>query len=87
MTGQVKAAGIVKFAPGEAKTVLRAIFKAGGFDQFAKKSKVLLIRQENGKRKRITVDVELIMEKGEMDKDVTIKHGDMIIVDEKWINF
>jgi polysaccharide export outer membrane protein len=59
-------------------TVLRAISVAGGFNEFAKKNKVLVTRP-NGKR--ITVDCK----KAEKDPkyDVPIFPGDTVFVDRK----
>lgn len=86
--GEVNRPGIVMFAPGEAKTILRAILKSGGFGGFAKKSAVRLIRYgKRDKREEIVVDVGRIMNQGRLDEDVELEAGDMIIIDRKMINF
>ena len=69
-------------------TLLRAVFKAGSFTRFAKKDKVRLIRYgQAGTREVTVVDVERIVDEGFLDEDVELQAGDMIIVDEKRINF
>ncbi len=88
VVGQVNQPGIVTFAPGEERTLMRAIFKAGGFTKFAKKSAVRLIRYEkNGKRDEKKVNASAIIDEGYLDKDVTLLPGDMLIIPQKLINF
>jgi polysaccharide export outer membrane protein len=86
--GEVNAPGIVRFSPGEQRTIMRAVFKAAGFTKFAKDRAVRLIRYgEDGSRTEQTVDVSEIIDEGFLDKDVTLLPGDMIIVPQKAINF
>jgi polysaccharide export outer membrane protein len=76
VNGQVRASNRYPYT-GE-MTALRAISVAGGFNEFAKKNRVLVTRP-NGKR--ITVDCK----KAERDPkyDVPIYPGDTIFVDRK----
>ncbi|MCH2175538.1 MAG: SLBB domain-containing protein [Lentisphaeria bacterium] len=88
VTGQVETPGIITFAPGEQRSFLRAIFKAGNFTRFAKKDKVRLIRYQAGKtRKTIVVNAERMIDEGYLEDDFEVLPGDMIIVDEKRFNF
>jgi len=88
VVGEVNQPGIVVFAPGEQRTLMRAIFKAGGFTRFAKDKAVRLIRYEKGgKRTEIKVNAYEIIEEGYLDKDVALEPGDMLIVPQKLINF
>ena len=87
LTGQVKQPGLVRFAPGEQRTLIRALFKAGGFTRFAKRDRVKLIRYQDNKRKVTLVNAERIIDDGHLDEDVKLQPGDMIVVDEKRINF
>lgn len=88
IVGEVNAPGIVRFAMGEQRTLLRAIFKASGFSKFAKTKAVRLIRYgAEGSRKEETVDVSVIVDDGFLDKDVSLVPGDMIIVPQKLVNF
>ncbi|MCF7855140.1 MAG: SLBB domain-containing protein [Candidatus Pacebacteria bacterium] len=86
--GEVGSPGPIRFGPGELRTVMRAIFKAGGFGQFAKKDAVRIIRYERDQtRSEMVVNVEEIMEKGFLHKDVELQPGDMLIVDQKRVNW
>ena len=63
-------------------TVLDVILSAGGFTEFAKKNDVIVMRkQSDGKRKKISVEVKDLM-KGEIDKNLEIVPGDFIVVKE-----
>jgi protein involved in polysaccharide export with SLBB domain len=86
--GQVNKPGIILFAPGELRTFMRALFKAGNFTRFAKKKAVRLIRYgEDGSRTVTEVNAEKIIDEGRLEDDVELEPGDMIIVDEKLISF
>ena len=88
VTGQISNPGVVTFKPGEQRTFLRAIFKAGSFTRFAKKKSVRLVRyQPDGTRTVKTIDAERMIDEGFLDEDVDVQPGDLIIVDEKRINF
>jgi protein involved in polysaccharide export with SLBB domain len=88
VVGEVKTPGIVEFASGEERTLLRAIFKAGGFDKFAKSSAVRLISYgRNRQRMEKTIDVSAIIDDGLLEQDFNLKPGDMLIVPAKRLNF
>jgi protein involved in polysaccharide export with SLBB domain len=88
IVGEINAPGIVRFSPGEQRTLMRAIFKAGGFSKFAKSKSVRLIRYgADGSRKEEKVDASEIIDNGFLDKDVNLLPGDMIIVPQKVVNF
>ena len=87
VVGEVGNPGIINFSAGELRTLMRAIFKAGSFTQFAKKTAVKVIRYDPDRtRREMQVDVEAIMEEGELHKDIELQPGDMVIVPEKKIN-
>jgi protein involved in polysaccharide export with SLBB domain len=88
IVGEVGAPGIIRFSPGEQRTIMRAIFKAAGFTKFAKSKAVRLIRYgSEGSRKEQIVNVSEIVDDGFLDKDVDVLPGDMIIVPQKMLNF
>ena len=88
VVGEVNAPGMIRFSPGEQRTIMRAIFKAAGFSKFAKSKGVRLIRYGmDGTRKEEKVDVSEIVDDGFLDKDVSLLPGDMIIVPQKVVNF
>jgi protein involved in polysaccharide export with SLBB domain len=89
VVGQVNDPGIVSFAPGELRSFMRALFKAGNFTNFAKKKAVRVIRysKDNKNREVMVVDAEKMIDQGYLELDFELIPGDMIIVDEKLINF
>jgi len=85
--GEVRSPGPVTFQAGEPRTVMRAIFKVGGFTQFAKKNQVRIFRYEdNGERTERVINAEEILDKGLLHKDVDLKPGDVLLVPQKKIN-
>lgn len=79
---------IVRFAPGERRTLFRALLKAGGFTKFARTKKVRIVSYDaQGKRTERVVDASAIVEEGYLDKDVPLNQGDMVIVPQKRVVF
>jgi polysaccharide export outer membrane protein len=75
---------IVRFAPGERRTLFRAILKAGGFTDFARSKDVRIVSYDkDGNRREQTVDASKIVEEGYLDQDVELDQGDMVIVPQK----
>lgn len=89
VVGEVVTPGIVTFEPGEQATLIRAIFKAGGFSKFAKAHNVRLIKNADSpeEREEMIVDADGILEEGRIDQDVSLDPGAMIIVPQKMLNF
>jgi polysaccharide export outer membrane protein len=86
--GQVIRQGKYEVEPGEDLTVSQAILRAGGLSQFAKDTKVKVIRKvPNKPNLTIYVNVRDVMMKGKLEYDIPIRGGDVIIVDEKIFNF
>lgn len=80
VSGQVKAPQSLVY--NKDLTLLRAIAKAGGFNEWAKKDKVIILRQtQNGETSTMKVDADRI-EKGK-DNDVPLLPNDHIVVDER----
>jgi len=65
-------------------TVLDAILSAKGFSKRADLESTTVIRKTNGKEERIEVDMEAVMEEGDMEKNILLLPADKIIVKEKW---
>ena len=62
-------------------TVTQAIAIAGGLDDAAKHSQVLLFRHMDKDRMEVkTVDVKAMLKSGKMDEDFHLRPGDMIVV-------
>lgn len=86
--GQVSRQGRYEVDPEEDLTVSQAILKAGGFSQFANDKKVKVIRKVPGKGNvNIIVNLRDVMMRGKLEYDIPIRGGDVIIVDEKLLNF
>lgn len=90
VTGNVRGQGPQEIPPGEIFTVSKAILRAGGFDQFANKRKVKLVRKkaDNPNETETTiVDVEEIIEGGHTEKDPQVNAEDMIIVPRRLFSY
>jgi polysaccharide biosynthesis/export protein len=85
--GQVARQGKYEMPTEEDLTISQAILLSGGFAQFANKKKVKVVRQTPQGAKNILVNVDQIMRKGRMEKDIPLRKGDVIIVDEVKVNF
>ena len=75
--GEVKKPGRYDFK-GQA-TVLEAIATAGGLSDFAARSKITILRNENGASKRIPVNYNKIVSAAEHG-DVRLRPGDIVLV-------
>jgi len=61
-------------------TVLQAITLAGGFAEWAKKSKVIILRKTGEKDQRIVVNIDRVIDGKKGAEDVRLQPGDRIIV-------
>ena len=77
VSGQVKNPNVYRLR--SETTILQIIPMAGGFTEWANQKKILVIRKENGKETRITVNYKKAM-KGDPGANVVLKPGDTIIV-------
>jgi polysaccharide export outer membrane protein len=76
VSGYVKTPGVVRLR--SETTILQVIPMVGGFTEWANQRKVLVIRKEEGKEKRITVNCKKIVSGDE--PNLVLKSGDTIIV-------
>ncbi len=60
--------------------VLQAVAKAGGFTIYAKKSKVQVIRDDGNRRMKIKFDYNQVVKGKNLDQNIPLKPGDVIIV-------
>jgi polysaccharide export outer membrane protein len=65
-------------------TVLEAIRLAGGFTDFANKSKVKIIREKDGKKKDIYINLNKIR-KGDKSQDINLVGGDVLVALKSWL--
>jgi len=80
--GEVKNPGPYKIA-GQT-TVLQAILLAGGFKETAARHKTEVLREKDGKKQKIRVNVVEIERSGKKDLDIPIEPDDIVTVPESW---
>ena len=85
--GQVARQGKYELSPEEELTVSQAILRAGGFSQFANTKNVRLIRRTPQGNKSVRLNLDDVMRKGRLEKDILMRRNDVIIIDEKLVNF
>jgi polysaccharide export outer membrane protein len=78
VSGQVKTPGVVRLR--SETSILQLITMVGGFTDWANQKKILIIRKEDGKEKRITVNYKKIVKGDTPDSNIILKSGDHIIV-------
>jgi polysaccharide export outer membrane protein len=76
--GQVKNPGVQRLR--SETTVTQIIVLAGGFTDWANQKKILVVRKEDGREKRITVNYKRIMAGKDLDSNIILKAGDTIVV-------
>jgi len=76
--GEVQQPGVV---PIRSRTTLsQVISMVGGFTEFAKESRIQIVREREGERETIPIDYSLIMKGESPALDIYLKPGDTIIV-------
>ena len=78
ISGQIKTPGVYRLR--SETSLAQIISMAGGFADWANQSKIIIIRKEDGKEKRITVDYKKIVKGTDLSLNLTLKAGDTIIV-------
>jgi len=88
--GQVRSQGALDIQVNENLTAGKAILRAGGFADFANKTKVKVVRGSigpNGEKQTFDLDMTEILENGKIEKDITLQPNDLIIVPSRLFNF
>jgi len=88
--GQVKNQGPIDIAVNENVTAGKAILRAGGFSDFAKKTRVKVIRgggADPTAKKVFELNMVEILDEGKTEKDVPLLPDDSIIIPSRLINF
>jgi protein involved in polysaccharide export with SLBB domain len=78
--GKVRRPGIVEYEDG--LTALKAILRAGGFDQRAARSRVKIVRGEGERQQNFRANLENLLDKGDRSGDIALLPGDILIVPE-----
>jgi len=76
--GQVKTPGLQRLR--SETTVTQIIVMAGGFTDWANQKKIVIVRKEDGREKRIKVNYKKIMSGSDPSSDVILKAGDTVII-------
>ena len=63
-------------------TVLDVIIAVGGLSEFASGNRSKIVRRENGKEKTIKIRLNDLLNKGDMDENVRMMPGDVLIIPE-----
>src|SRR5262245_36712469 len=78
ITGQVGKGG--PYPLSSSMTVLQLISKAGGLNEYAKASKISIMRTENGKQLRFPFNYKDVIEGKNLKQNIDLKPGDTVIV-------
>jgi polysaccharide export outer membrane protein len=78
ISGQIKSSGVYRLR--SETTLAQIISMAGGLGEWANQSKIIIIRKENGKEKRFTINYKKIVKGEDLDSNILLKAGDTIIV-------
>ena len=78
LSGQIRNPGVYRLR--SETSLLQIISMAGGFTDWANQKKILIIRKEGGKEKRITVNYKKILKGEDPGSNIILKAGDTIIV-------
>jgi polysaccharide export outer membrane protein len=78
ISGQVRSPGVYRLR--SETSLLQFIPMVGGFTDWANQKKILIIRKEDGKEKRITVNYKKIIKGDSPESNIILKAGDTIIV-------
>lgn len=78
ISGEIQKPGVYRLR--SETTFAQFIPMAGGFTQWANQKKIIIIRKENGKEKRMTVNYKKIVQGNDLNSNLFLKSGDTIIV-------
>ena len=59
-----------------------AVFDCGGFTKYAKASAVLILRTKSGQEANIKINIEDLMDDGDLTQNIELLRGDYVIVKE-----
>jgi len=89
LAGQMRKIGVVEIDLSERNTVGRVILASGGLSDFADAKRIRIVRKSagGGDLETLTVDLEEVLKKGRIDRDVPLFDGDFVIADSKLVNW
>ena len=78
ISGQIRSPGVYRLR--SETTLAQIISMAGGLGEWANQSKIIIIRKEDGKEKRFTINYKKIVKGKDLSLNILLKAGDTIIV-------
>lgn len=78
VTGRITKPG--QYLVNSRVTVLQAISIAGGLNAFAKRSKIKVFRQEDGKTVTFPFDYDEVVDGENLQQNIVLKRGDVVVV-------
>lgn len=78
VTGRITKPG--QYLVNSKVTVLQAISIAGGLNAFAKRSKIKVFRQEDGKTVTFPFDYDEVVDGENLQQNIVLKRGDVVVV-------
>ncbi len=87
LSGQVRQVGPLEIDLSDKPTLGRTILAAGGLADFADARNVRIVRSEGSESRTITVDLREVLNRGKIEMDVPLQDGDLIIVDQRLVNW
>ena len=80
VVGQVERPAPVPYRDG--MTVLDAVLEVGGLTPFAAGNRAKIVRNEDGRTREIKVRLDDLVKRGELDENVQLLPGDVIVIPE-----
>lgn len=65
-------------------TLLDLMIAVGGLTEFADGNRAKLVRVINGQQKTFEIDIDDLIRKGDIEKNVDVLPGDIVIIPEAW---
>lgn len=89
LAGRMRKIGSVEIDLSDANTLGRVVLANGGLSEFADGRRVRIIRRtpDSETLQTIIVDLDEILQKGRIDKDIALRDGDFVIADAKLVNW
>ena len=78
MVGAVRKEGTLPYAYG--MTVMQAISEAGGLNDYAKKTKIYVLRTENGREYRLEFNYKEVLKGERMEQNIMLLPGDTVVI-------
>ena len=78
VTGKVRKEGPIAYT--YRMTVMQALSEAGGINEYAKKNKIYVLRNDNGREFQFPFDYSAVLRGQKMELNIPLEPGDVIVV-------